>query len=1239
MDTPLSKFTPAPTLASNRAKCGHCSSFTAAVLALVFGLFSDAALPAVSAHILLPTGVYEWSGAAGTSAWADAANWVGGAVPPDEAEVLFGNAPSGSAGEAKSIVNAFSNRKLRSLWFESGFDYTLSGDSLWLGDTLADGGRLITVLNRINRHSEIAINAAVNVTTLNPSRAFVIHNDSLGGLRFNGDFNTGGHEIRVEGSAGVRFSGAISGVSGGAAGELRVKMNGGHAVFAADNSAWGGTIHVDSGMAVVTANGALGSTALATTVADGATLAFRQPNWGQGPSVNYTSEKTLHISGAGVWRWGLGNVGALYSDGGRNRFAGNIVLMGDAAIGARTDYLRLSGAITGNGSLTKVGQGIVSLANAGNAYTGATIIREGGLWIENEAALQGGFKKSDTGTNIVLDGGVLVFSTDSNGNTDFTRQLGTGPGQIQWTGSGGFANGSGFGAYLRLTNEDGVNAGTLTWGKGGFVPLGSALLFGTESAGGIVSLRNSIDLAGGQREIRVHRNTISEVIGDITNGALVKTGDGTFILRNKILYTGPTIIRGGALIYTQATSASNFQLNGGTLMLGSSSSLGAVSVNLGAGGGLIQWLAGSDGGIAVFGGIEQTLRFNGSQKEITWGQQYFVGLDNTLILGHRDNSPALILDTALNLAGGERTIRVIDTLTGSAEAKRLRAELKFTQALRNGSLRLVGDGRADMAVANDALAGSVTVESAELRLNEGGTLASIRALRVARAGTVTLDNAGTHNAETGGLSLGNRLRDAATVTLDAGTLRFWGSDASDTISSETIGAVTLAGGDNRIDVVNRSSGASGSTTLTLRSLNRSAPNATIHFTNSAGTGDYTSAVSGPRLRFTNAPSLSGGILPWATVSGSQPGFNGTHWASVTGDGYLVAYGDYHTGAPSTWTAADNASVNQTHFGIGQLKVNSLRFQNSATLNFQFPNASTVLDIVSGGILSANGGYLHLGRVTTSADLLHIHVASPFVNSQFDVSSEIFGEVGLVKSGKGRLLLWGEQPNTYTGTTYVNEGTLALNKAAGANAIEGDVVVGDFSGSDILMIASSDQIADTATVTLRGVWPKQTTKFGGLHEGILQFNNGNVSAGIREAFHRLHVEGRGVLNFIGGEIGQANYLYLNTLTFADSASRLVVNKYVEFTDYILVRRTANVAPILGQIIFTDYGPARLVHFDENYMRITPFPEPATYGAIFGLAGLALWGFRKKEGLKRRAQGFQKFTECVPCASSESCLRTA
>ena len=66
-------------------------------------------------------------------------------------------------------------------------------------------------------------------------------------------------------------------------------------------------------------------------------------------------------------------------------------------------------------------------------------------------------------------------------------------------------------------------------------------------------------------------------------------------------------------------------------------------------------------------------------------------------------------------------------------------------------------------------------------------------------------------------------------------------------------------------------------------------------------------------------------------------------------------------------------------------------------------------------------------------------------------------------------------NTYTGTTTVNSGTLVLAKTAGTTALAGNLVVGDGSGTDTVRLDASNQIADTAGVTLSS-------------SGVLNLNN-------------------------------------------------------------------------------------------------------------------------------------------------------
>src|SRR5262249_54521150 len=76
--------------------------------------------------------------------------------------------------------------------------------------------------------------------------------------------------------------------------------------------------------------------------------------------------------------------------------------------------------------------------------------------------------------------------------------------------------------------------------------------------------------------------------------------------------------------------------------------------------------------------------------------------------------------------------------------------------------------------------------------------------------------------------------------------------------------------------------------------------------------------------------------------------------------------------------------------------------------------------------------------------------------------------GVIKTGVGTLVYGGTAANTYTNTTTVNEGTLALAKPAGVNAFAGGLTVGDGNitpggtggqNSDVVQLRNSDQIPD------------------------------------------------------------------------------------------------------------------------------------------------------------------------------------
>ncbi|MBP9913915.1 MAG: autotransporter-associated beta strand repeat-containing protein, partial [Opitutaceae bacterium] len=924
---------------------------------------------------------------------------------------------------------------------------------------------------------------------------------------------------------------------------------------------WTGAVTINQGMVVVTTNGALGTTAGSTTVNSGGVLAFRAASG----NVTYSTTEAVTISGQGVLRGGEGYTGAIYNDGGNNSFSGNITMAAASTIGSRDGVLTLSGKVSdgaGTYNLTKAGAGVVELTNSTNDWNGATSIEGGALRIStNSNSLAGGFTTNGyTGGNLQLAGGVLEIGV----NVTFSRQLGTGSDQVQWTNDGGF---SAYGANrtVTLTNSGGTAGGTLTWNAGSFVPTGNALLLSSDYANRMVTLTNAINLGGASREVRVANGSATvdaTISGIISNGGLIKSGAGTLDITGVNTYTGTTEIRGGALRGTINTN-SNITLNGGVLELGAN-----FTRSLGTGGTNVQWTG--DGGFSA-SGSNRTVSLNNNSNAVTWASTAnFVGNGNKLIFGSNSANRTVTLSNGINLNSADRTVKVQN---GTAAADAI-----LSGVVSNGSLTVVGDGRLDMTAAN-TLAGSVTVQGAELRLQGSGTMASVTSLAVKDGGTFTLDNGSTNNT--------NRVNNSATVSLNGGTLSLLGRTGNNN-TTETVGALTLAGGANTVNA--QYGDSSGSAQLTSASLTRSA-GATVDFTNTGGTLGTTG--DNPRIIFTANPTLTSAVLGYATV-------NGTAFAGYNATNGIVAVAGTNT-AQNSWTTSINATPTADQTMTNNRTVGSLSLGSGIDVNA----GGYTLTVNSGGLLStgATASIVSNGTIragTGASDLVtHVYGAGGLEISA--VIADNSGAKGLTKTGDGVLSLTGSSANTFTGTTYVNDGTLALNKTAGVNAIVGNINVGDGRGTDILRLDADEQIANASNITLKG------SEFGG--ETLLQFN-GTGGAGIAETLGTLTIDGTAVIDFAGGNVCDANFLFLDDLLMASTDSQLYIRNWVDFTDFLLVKNTANLNAVLSQIKFEGYGDiAYWQEYDSVYSRITPVPEPSTYGAILIGTGLAFFGYRR------------------------------
>lgn len=181
------------------------------------------------------------------------------------------------------------------------------------------------------------------------------------------------------------------------------------------------------------------------------------------------------------------------------------------------------------------------------------------------------------------------------------------------------------------------------------------------------------------------------------------------------------------------------------------------------------------------------------------------------------------------------------------------------------------------------------------------------------------------------------------------------------------------------------------------------------------------------------------------------------------------------GAPDSWY--DGNTFNTVYsLGLGfhtantDISSSTSTPSNPASTVLRLANSAVVTvagtwDITSGGILcreqplSTNSPTIQGGSLATTEGefLFHVHGSGTLT-----VSSQLTGAAALTKFGPGRLSLVGSTPNTNTGTAYVTEGTLFLNKSSGVNAIGGNLVL---NGGTV--VVSSNNLPDSCRVSQYG----------------------------------------------------------------------------------------------------------------------------------------------------------------------------
>ena len=292
---------------------------------------------------------------------------------------------------------------------------------------------------------------------------------------------------------------------------------------------------------------------------------------------------------------------------------GPITLAGTAPTITMNASASIGSSLSGSNGLTVRGSGSLELT-ASNSYTGQTTLSGNPiLRLSNSAALP-------TTTNLTLDGGVVELNAG-----DFTRSLGTGPGQVQFT-----ANAGGFAAVGANRSVNLSNSATLTWGStNGFLPSGAWLTLGTQSADSTLNFQNPLNLGSGTQTIQVTAGSGSasvdaQLTGAISgSGGLTIIGGGDLELTASNSYSGPTTVSGATLRLSNSTAlpggigaasaGSNLTLDGGVIELNA----GDFTRNLGTGPGQVQFTA-NGGGFSAVGG-NRIVNLGGNSATLTWG--------------------------------------------------------------------------------------------------------------------------------------------------------------------------------------------------------------------------------------------------------------------------------------------------------------------------------------------------------------------------------------------------------------------------------------------------------------------------------------------------------------------------------------------------------------------------------------------------------------------------------------------
>ena len=731
-------------------------------------------------------------------------------------------------------------------------------------------------------------------------------------------------------------------------------------------------------------------------------LAYSDGTTINGGTVAIVDDANLGDAASGV----TFDAGTLRTDAGVTSARDIVIDAGGGTINTNGFNSTLSGNISGNGDLTKSGDGTLILSGTNSdditpTWFGGTTVTGGTLQITSQVNL-------GTGT-LTLDGGTLRQTTSdlfdrnielgsAGGTIDFQNGSATVSSTI--SGSGALTIDASGGLFLYGNNT--YSGGTII--ESGLVLVQDGANFGTgdvEYNGGTIIIggtdvvfNQNFDVTGA-RQFRA-TSLSTTFAGDLTGTGSIDFnaagGPSVFLLEGTNTYTGGTSItglgsvlrlNGGTLASTGSLSISGgatFDLNGQTQTIGTLSGAGDILLGSGA-------LTTDTSDDSAFSGV---ISGTGSLTKAGIGELTLLGT-NTYSGGTTFRGGTIVVSDDANLgdAGGELTF------DGGA----LRITGNLTAVNRNTTLE-AGGGTLD-AVFGEAVIFSGPITGAGGLTKTGG-------------GYLFLDGANSYLGETsingGALVIGSDANlGAGALVFNDGILQ---TNNSMTIDNEVVfnsGDANFLTNSNDVTLSGNISGDGRLVKLDLGTLTLTGTNS---FT--GGIDVQLGAVRG------NTDSLLGDIALSSVASSVifDQATDGTYTGTLSGDGAVTKLG----------TGRLTLSGTNTYLGGTTINGGALVISDDANLG----DASGTLSL-DGGTLSAVG-YFEMNRLTTLGAGGGTFETQD-IDDDLTLHGVIQGSGGLTKTGDGFLELAGT--NTYLGGTTINGGYLGISD---------DTNLGDASGA-------------------------------------------------------------------------------------------------------------------------------------------------------------------------------------------------